>query len=214
MSKKLFANNTITMSNTTDVSVSTSFTINNNFTMTGSLNAQNSSVYLPASSNIFFESTTLSSLISSSGIPAKTIAIWNSTTLPSGWVICDGTNNTPNLLGRFVICAGSTYPVGTNGGSATAALSVSTMPAHTHGTFNTDNFSHKHDFNTRYNTSTGGGTETPKGLGNTSGATTNVNTTSAGGSHSHPAGITDSSGSSTPFGIMPPYYVMIYIMKL
>ena len=36
--------------------------------------------------------------------------------IPHGWQICDGTNDTPNLLNRFVVGAGGTYDVGDSGG--------------------------------------------------------------------------------------------------
>jgi microcystin-dependent protein len=212
MSQKYLANNSITLPNTTDISVSTSFTTNNNFTMTGSLNAQNSSVYLPASANIFFVSTSLSSLLSSSGIPAKTIAIWNSDTIPTGWAICNGTQGTPDLRGRFVICAGSSYARGTSGGSSTATLSVSTMPAHTHGTFATDNFSHRHSLWAR---DSGSGGDSARNNEGGDGTARTVNTGDSGGNHIHPAGgLTNSTGSSASFNIIPPYHVLIYIMKL
>ena len=73
--------------------------------------------------------------------------------IPTGWVICDGTNSTPDLTDRFVIHAdadsGGTNDVGDTGGSHTATplgsvgtsgahtLSTSEMPSHTHtgGTF-------------------------------------------------------------------------------
>jgi hypothetical protein len=39
-------------------------------------------------------------------------------------------------------------------------------------------------------------------------------TTSATGAHSHPIDATDSYGNTTPFSILPPYYAMIYIIKV
>ena len=53
-------------------------------------------------------------------INAGIIAIWSGSIveIPSGWVICDGNNGTPDLRNRFVIGAGDTYAVGANGGAA------------------------------------------------------------------------------------------------
>jgi len=53
--------------------------------------------------------------------------------IPSGWVICDGNNSTPNLLAKFVegVATAVTNP-GAVGGEATHALSEAEMPAHTH----------------------------------------------------------------------------------
>lgn len=36
-------------------------------------------------------------------IPAGIIVMWSGTTPPAGWALCDGTNDTPNLKGRFVV---------------------------------------------------------------------------------------------------------------
>lgn len=60
-----------------------------------------------------------------SGVPSGAIMMWSgaSTEIPSGWVLCNGSNNTPDLRNRFVIGAGSTYAVGaTGGGSSTTAV--------------------------------------------------------------------------------------------
>jgi hypothetical protein len=35
--------------------------------------------------------------------------------IPSGWTLCDGTDNTPNLTDRFIVGAGNTYSVGNTG---------------------------------------------------------------------------------------------------
>jgi len=69
------------------------------------------------------------------GVPSGLIAIWHGliANIPSGWVICDGNNSTPNLLTRFVrsVATAGTNP-GATGGSATHTLSVAEMPAHAH----------------------------------------------------------------------------------
>lgn len=53
--------------------------------------------------------------------------------IPPGWHLCDGTNGTPNLIDRFVVCAGLTYNPGDTGGIATQSLSYNQLPAHIHG---------------------------------------------------------------------------------
>ena len=52
--------------------------------------------------------------------------MYNSTTAPSGWYLCDGNNGTPDLRDRFIVGAGSTYSVGDTGGSATVTVSGTT----------------------------------------------------------------------------------------
>lgn len=62
-------------------------------------------------------------------IPSGMIAIWSGATgsIPSGWVLCNGTNGTPDLRNSFVLGAGDTYSVGQTGGSKDAIV-----VAHTH----------------------------------------------------------------------------------
>ena len=66
--------------------------------------------------------------------------------IPSGWVLCDGNNSTPDLRNRFVIGSGSgsSYPINQTGGSADATL-VShshTINNHTHSFSGSDSHSH------------------------------------------------------------------------
>lgn len=53
-------------------------------------------------------------------VPSGLIALWHGTiaTIPTGWVICDGNNSTPNLLNKFVrgVVTAATNP-GTTGGA-------------------------------------------------------------------------------------------------
>lgn len=69
------------------------------------------------------------------GIPSGIITIWSGaiSNIPSGWVLCDGNNGTPNLQDRFVVGAGSTYTVDSTGGASTVTLTTSEMPSHSHG---------------------------------------------------------------------------------
>ena len=62
--------------------------------------------------------------------------------IPSGWAICDGTQKTPDLRGRFVLMAQDTtngtngsipHTINQKGGEETHVLSQAEMPAHSHG---------------------------------------------------------------------------------
>ena len=65
------------------------------------------------------------------------IMMFNSATPPPGWLLCDGTNSTPDLRGQFVPHQnGSNF--GATGGTGSIALTVTEMPAHTHS-FDTHN---------------------------------------------------------------------------
>jgi len=69
------------------------------------------------------------------GIPSGLIGLWHGTiaNIPSGYVICDGNNSTPNLLDKFVksVPTAATNP-GTTGGASTHTLTVAELAAHTH----------------------------------------------------------------------------------
>jgi hypothetical protein len=53
--------------------------------------------------------------------------MWSGTTtsVPSGYYLCDGTNGTPNLLDRFVVGAGNLYTVNVSGGFVAANVMTS-----------------------------------------------------------------------------------------
>lgn len=61
------------------------------------------------------------------------IVLWSgsSASIPSGWVLCDGTSGTPDLRDRFVVGAGNSYAVGATGGANSVA--TDSQGAHTHG---------------------------------------------------------------------------------
>lgn len=52
--------------------------------------------------------------------------------IPSGWYLCNGSNSTPDLRGKFVLGAGGSYNPGDTGGAATHTLTVDEIPSHTH----------------------------------------------------------------------------------
>ena len=69
-----------------------------------------------------------------SAFPSGGIIMWSGSqsNIPSGWVLCDGNNSTPDLRDRFVLGAGNSYSVNDTGGSETVSISTSNMPSHTH----------------------------------------------------------------------------------
>jgi len=50
-------------------------------------------------------------------------------TIPSSCVLCNGSNNTPDLRGKFVIGAGGSYSPGDTGGEASHQIAASDLPA-------------------------------------------------------------------------------------
>lgn len=161
-----------------------------------------------------------------SPIPTGIIVMWSGTTtsVPSGWALCDGTNGTPNLFNKFIVGAGGTYTVNATGGSANsvvvshshslsaATFTGSALAAHTH----TDS-GHTHTFPTfaaETTTGSGGtgayGTSTQTtGIGNA-----NISSVSAGTPAGTIGGATDTTGASGTNANLPPYFALAYIMKL
>ena len=140
------------------------------------------------------------------------IILWSGSTgsIPSGFVLCDGNNSTPNLTDRFVVGAGSGYGVGATGGSSTVTLSLAQTPSHTH-TASVSDPGHQH------NTSVTGAALFP-GFGNI--------TIGYGGPGGYPATVFSMSNANTGISVSnnsqgggqshenrPPYYALCYIMK-
>jgi hypothetical protein len=140
----------------------------------------------------------------SSTLPTGMILLWSGSigSIPAGYLLCDGTNSTPDLRNRFVIGAGSTYSVNQTGGSADAIVvshthtATVTDPGHTH-TVSVANQSGQNG------SISGGGSQPAVGSAT---LTTASNTT----------GITvanATSGTSGTGANLPPYYALCYIMK-
>jgi len=132
---------------------------------------------------------------------AGMIILWSgsSATIPTGWLLCDGSSSTPDLRNRFVVGATSTYAVGATGGSADAIV-----VSHTHTATVTDP-GHLHTYNQPGSIGVAGGSN-----GVSSQSFSSVNTSTA------TTGITvanSTTGSSGTNANLPPYYALCYIMK-
>ena len=132
----------------------------------------------------------------SPALPIGSIVMWNSTTPPpTGWAICDGSNGTPDLQGRFPKGAttptGLTTDFGQTGGSTAATISVANLPDHTHNLQITGS----------KNTNNGGG----------------YNSFRAGQIGSNVSLKSEEDGGpidNMDISIVPPYYAIIFIMKI
>jgi hypothetical protein len=143
-----------------------------------------------------------------SGFPSGGIIIWSgsSASIPSGWLLCDGSNSTPDLRNRFVVGATSTYAVNATGGSADAIV-----VAHTHTGTTASNGDHTHDTNQAnvngcYDGASCAGSNVDTGTGG------NRVLTKSAGAHNH-SFTTNSTGSSGTNANLPPYFALCYIMK-
>lgn len=72
-------------------------------------------------------------IIGDVSLPSGTIILWNGSleTIPSGFVLCDGNNGTPNLDARYVSGAGVTNAPGLVGGFSSHTHAFTTN-GHTH----------------------------------------------------------------------------------
>lgn len=142
-------------------------------------------------------------------LPSGSIILWSGSvaSIPTGWVLCNGSNSTPDLRNRFVVGAGSTYAVNGTGGSAD-----SITVAHTHtATSSVTDPGHTHTATIIL--ASEGGRGYPAG-GDGYGADGTfvqpVNSNTTGISVSTTVASTGSSGTNAN---LPPYYALCYIMK-
>ena len=71
------------------------------------------------------------------GVPSGCIILWSGAAdaIPTGFVLCNGSNSTPDLRGRCIVGYSDTdndYDVNDTGGSKDNTLSVSQLPSHNH----------------------------------------------------------------------------------
>jgi hypothetical protein len=132
-------------------------------------------------------------------IPAGGILLWSGSigSIPAGYVLCNGSNGTPDLRNRFIVGAGSTYAVNATGGSAN-----SIVPSHTHAITDAG---HNHQFNyAAFDWTVQGGPSTVTANRSPTAGTTTTATT---GISINTAGVSPTNAN------LPPYYALAYIMK-
>lgn len=130
--------------------------------------------------------------------------------------ICDGTNGTPDLRGRFVIASdervNGTYKEGATGGEYTHTLNVNEIPPHNHSASTNSTGGHTHNvniYNSVRDTNNAGTMQAPSNhlrsyLG---GSTSNA------GAHTHIVTINNTGGGQA-HNNMPPYYSLVYVKKI
>ena len=79
-------------------------------------------------------------------IPLGGIIMWSGLTssLPSGWALCDGTAGRPDLRDRFIAGSGSVLTHNGTGGSNSITLTDSNLPSHSHTATLTEVTDHTH----------------------------------------------------------------------
>lgn len=177
------------------------------------------------------------------GVPSGTIVMWSGAidSIPVGWKLCNGSNGTPDLSGKFIVGYDSLNidynSVGKTGGLEEVTLSIDELPAHTHAmtgstgsagghthtgtTSSSGNHSHRISgvYTATINARSGSDFVGFHRSGstastNSTGAHTHTFTTSSSGAHTHTINATiDSTGGGEAHENRPPYYTLAFIMK-
>ncbi len=164
-------------------------------------------------------------------LPVGSIIMWNGTTVPAGWALCDGgtynldaggTIVTPNLMDRFIVGADATngngvavgtYAYTNTGGATSTILSTANLPSHdhtiNHGHTVTDPM-HSHTLNMGDDNGSG----VPDDATGTNGGSYTTVSAATGLTVDNHTGNSGSTGSGTPFENRPPYFALAFIMKL
>jgi hypothetical protein len=192
-------------------------TLTGNATVTGTTTLTGVATAPTAANGTSNTQIATTAFVINNGVPRGCIMLWSGSigSIPSGWYLCNGTNGTPNLIDRFVVSAGGTYPVGAVGGSTDAVVvnhshTASLTPPTATSTVNDPG--HTHTTNAQ-RIKFGGGIS-GGGYGETGAdifpATTGitVSTNLSGGYVT-----VNATGSSGTNANMPPYYALAYIMK-
>ncbi len=182
--------------------------------------------------NLNVNNLSMNPLYSFNLLPVGSVLMYAGITLPTGWLLCDGTTfssvtypslftllgstTLPNLQEKFIRGNASSI-IGTTGGASNIVLQPSNLPSHNHNT-DTLQVSHKHGITfpsaTFGNDVFGGGSNEGDG---SAVSDTNQTNFAIGGTTSIEApvfnGNIGSAGLSNSLSILPPYISIKYIIK-
>jgi microcystin-dependent protein len=149
-----------------------------------------------------------------SGFPSGGIIMWSGTiaTIPSGWLLCDGTSSTPDLRNRFVIGAfsddsGTAKTTVTGTSTQTGGSKDAIVVSHTHTATVTDP-GHTHTISTPADNYIGLGNIVTANNTDNPGYTRTTNSSTTGISVSN-----STAGSSGTNANLVPYFALAFIMK-
>lgn len=147
-------------------------------------------------------------------LPAGLIAMWHGliANIPSGWVLCDGANGTPDLRSKFVKGAAAATEAGGTGGALTHAHADHASHTHTY----TQVPNHVHGVSTILRTATTGGATTQvtnaQDTSSTADATRKTDNPDGGVATGTTAG-PSAALAHDAVNHEPPHYVILFIMK-
>jgi microcystin-dependent protein len=153
------------------------------------------------------------------GVPTGLVVLWYGSvaTIPSGWHLCDGSDGTIDMRGKFAYGSGTgaRYSVGSTGGSSTFTavgvitvsghvLTVAELPAHAHTfteyySYNSGTYPNTGNFTTAYY-------QAPTTEVEVSGTSAS---TGSGDAHSHVAGFVGDAVTMLPYAL-----ALCYIQKI
>ena len=164
---------------------------------------------------------------------------WGETEPNTGWLVCDGGDdlhggNVPNLSNRFIMGTTTVSGAKKTGGVATVALTTANLPSHTHslsGVSTSSSGVHSHYVGLGYSRESNWGSWYPIVYNLTKNdmpgnAISSVaigeqkplsqpTTSTSGSTHYHTlSGNLGATGSGTAHENLPPYYSLIYLVKL
>ncbi|WP_298310714.1 hypothetical protein [uncultured Aquimarina sp.] len=162
-------------------------------------------------------------------LPKGLISMWSGKDVPSGWALCNGKDNTPDLSGKFIVGMEKNnpeYQIGEKGGAKEVTLTEAQMPSHTH----LDN-GHKHNITDPGHNHNDGNfnglvrftaRDTTDTMDNNPGAGKEFALNNFGTIQSNKTDISintaraniQPTGKNQPHENRPPYFVLAYIMKL
>ena len=163
---------------------------------------------------------------------------WGETEADNGWLICDGGSDlsggtVPNLSNRFIMGVTIVSSAKQTGGASSVKLTTANMPSHNHsvsvsGSTNSAGY-HAHSYTDTFHSEVAAHSRgvpykgNPLNLGSNGDTDTDnvgfykTDTTAYNGSHGHTLSLSGSAGytgSGVAHENMPPYYTLIYCVKM
>lgn len=152
------------------------------------------------------------------------ITIWsgNPSSIPTGWVLCDGSNGTPNLKGRFVVGLDEGQAefnlLGKTGGVKSVTLTEQMIPKHRHTFSGETNVDGEHTHSVWAGNGTRGGAfdkgsdKDERFYEHPNNQNTSKHKHAFSGTTDYFGGDANNNDNTQSFSTLPPYYTLCYVM--